>query len=138
MLPEWILFRKKIEDSKHDLQGACLGYAKLMGADLAGADLREADLSTAYLIRANLSGANLSGADLNGAVISEANLRGADLGDADLEDAYLNGADLTYVSNLTCDQIEFANFDKATRFPAYIQVTWTSEKNCTCSKMSKD
>jgi uncharacterized protein YjbI with pentapeptide repeats len=65
-------------------------------------------------------------------------LSGADLDDADLEDAYLNGADLTSASNLTCDQIEFANFDKATRFPAYIQITWTSEKNCTCSKMSKD
>jgi|TARA_B100001964_G_scaffold164920_1_gene181085 uncharacterized protein YjbI with pentapeptide repeats len=138
MLPEWILFRKKIEDSKHDLQGACLGYAKLMGADLVGADLRGADLSTAYLIRANLSGANLSGADLNGAVISEANLRGADLGDADLEDAYLNGADLTDVSNLTCDQVELANFDEDTRFPGYIQIAWTSRKNCTCSEMSKD
>ena len=118
MLPEWILFRKKIEGSKHDLQGARLGYAKLMEADLAGADLRGADLSTAYLIRANLSG--------------------ADLDDADLEDAYLSGADLTDVSNLTCDQIELANFDEDTRFPDYIQITWTSEKNCTCSAMSKD
>ena len=108
MLPEWILFRKKIEDSKHALQGACLGYAKLMGADL------------------------------NGAVISEANLRGADLGDADLEDAYLNGADLTDVSNLTCDQVELANFDKNTRFPDYIQIAWTSEKNCTCSEIPRD
>jgi len=112
MLPEWIVFIKEVEGKKTNLQGASLGNTKLMGADLAGADLTEADLSIAYLIRADLREANLTNADLRGAVISEANLRGADLKGADLEDAFLSGTDLTGVSNLTCDQIELANFDK--------------------------
>ena len=138
MLPEWVLLRKKIEESKPNLQGADLGNAKLMGIDLAAADLNGADLSMAYLVRANLRGANLTDADLKDAVISEADLREADLNGADLEDAYLHGADLTGVSNLTCDQIELAHFDKSTRFPDYIQITWTSEKNCTCSEKTGD
>ncbi|MDP7058130.1 MAG: pentapeptide repeat-containing protein [Nitrospinaceae bacterium] len=129
MLPEWIVFIKEVEGKKPNLQGASLGNTKLMGVDLAGADLTEADLSIAYLIRADLREANLTNADLRGAVISEANLRGADLKGADLEDAFLSGTDLTGVSNLTCDQIELANFDKETRFPDYIQISWNTEKD---------
>ncbi|KMP10965.1 hypothetical protein UR09_04720 [Candidatus Nitromaritima sp. SCGC AAA799-A02] len=134
MLPEWILLKKQIEESKPDLQGADLGYAKLMEIDLAEADLTDADLSAAYLIRANLGKANLTDADLSGAVVSEANLKGADLKGANLEDTYLHGADLTGAANLTCDQIELAHFDKETRFPDYIQIIWTSEKHCTCNE----
>lgn len=132
MLPEWIIYRKEIEAKKPNLQGADLGNKKLMGVNLEGADLTDADLSLAYLIRANLSEANLTNADLSGAVLSEANLKGANLSGAELEDAYLHGADLTSVSNLTCDQLDLANFDKETRFPEYIQISWDSEASFVC------
>ena len=132
MLPEWIIFKKEIEAKKPNLQGADLGNKKLMGVNLGGADLTDADLSVAYLIRANLSKTNLTNADLSGAVLSEANLKGANLDGAELEDAYLHGADLTSVSNLTCDQLELANFDKETRFPDYIQMSWGSEGSSVC------
>ena len=132
MLPEWIIYRKEIEAKKPNLQGADLGNKKLMGVNLVGADLTDADLSIAYLIRANLSEANLTNADLSGAVLSEANLKGANLSGAELEDAYLHGADLTSVSNLTCDQLDLANFDKETRFPEYIKISWDSEASFVC------
>ena len=132
MLPEWIIFKKEIEAKKPNLQGIDLGYKKLMGVNLEGADLTDADLSIAYLIRANLSESNLTNADLSGAVLSEANLKGANLSGAELEDAYLHGADLTSVSNLTCDQLELANFDKETRFPDYIEMSWSSEGSSDC------
>ena len=132
MLPEWIIFIKEVEAKKPNLQGADLGNRKLIGANLAGADLTDADLSLAYLIRANLSKANLTNADLSGAVLSEANLKEANLNGVDLEDAYLNGADLSGVSNLTCEQLELANFDKETRFPDHTQISWDSEGNFTC------
>jgi uncharacterized protein YjbI with pentapeptide repeats len=127
MLEEWLLFRKEVEDRKHDLAGADLSTAKLMRADLTGANLAEADLSAAYLIRANLSGADLTGADLTDAVLSEANLSGADLAGADLANTHLNGADLSGVRNLTCDQIEWSIIDTETRVPDYLNVVWTSE-----------
>ena len=132
MLPEWTIFIKEIEAKKPNLQGADLGNKKLMGIDLSGADLTDADLSIAYLIRANMKDANLTNADLTGAVLSEANLKGANLDGVELEDAYLHGADLSSVSNLTCDQLELANFDKETRFPEYIQLTWDSDENFSC------
>ena len=132
MLPEWIMLIKEVEGKKPNLQGASLGNTKLIGANLAGADLTDADLSIAYLIRANLSESNLTNADLSGAVLSEANLKGANLNGTELEDAYLHGADLTSVSNLTCDQLELANFDKETRFPDYIQVSWNSDESFAC------
>ena len=132
MLPEWRIFIKEIEAKKPDLKGVALGNKKLMGVHLEGADLTDADLSIAYLIRANLSESNLTNADLSGAVLSEANLKGANLSGAELEDAYLHGADLTSVSNLTCDQLELANFDKETRFPDYIQMNWSAGESFDC------
>jgi len=129
MLEEWLLHRKEVEDNKHDLAGADLSTAKLMRAELAHANLEGADLSSAYLIRANLAGANLKDADLDSAVLSEANLAGADLAGADLTDTYLNGADLAGVRNLTCDQVEMAIIDTETRFPDYIEVSWTTASN---------
>ena len=132
MLPEWRLFIKEVEGKKENLQGADLGNKKLMGANLAGADLTDADLSISYLIKADLSKANLTNADMSGAVMSEANLRGANLNGAELEDAFLHGADLTGVTNLTCEQLDLANFDTETRFPEYIEISWSSEKNFTC------
>ena len=103
-----------------------------MEAKLSGANLEEADLSAAYLIRADLSGANLSGADLTEAVLSEANLSGADMSEAELTDTFLNGANLQGVLNLTCDQIELANFDKDTVFPSYMRIKWSADGICEC------
>ena len=132
MLPEWRLFIKEIEDKKENLQGVDLGNKKLMGANLTGADLTGADLSISYLIKADLSKANLTNADMTGAVMSEANLKGANLEGAELEDAFLHGADLTDVVNLTCDQLDLANFDNETKFPANIQINWSCDKTFTC------
>ena len=106
--------------------------AKLMQAKLKGACLEDADLTAAYLIKADLSGANLSGADLTQAILSEANLSGADLGEAELTDTFLNGANLKDALNLTCDQIDLANFDKETIFPDYISIKWSSDGFCEC------
>jgi uncharacterized protein YjbI with pentapeptide repeats len=132
MLEEWLLKKKEIESSKDTLNGADLCYAKLMGANLSDANLEEADLTAAYLIRADLSRANLSGADLTQAVLSEANLSGADMSEAELTDTFLNGANLQGVFNLTCDQIELANFDKDTVFPNYMTIKWSADGICEC------
>ena len=132
MLEDWILKKKEIENSKDQLKGADLCNAKLMQAKLKGACLEDADLTAAYLIKADLSEANLSGADLTQAVLSEANLAGADLDGAELTDTFLNGANLKDVQNLTCDQIELANFDAETKFPDYITIKWSSDGCCEC------
>ena len=132
MLEEWILKKKEIENSKNDLKGADLCNAKLMQAKLNGACLEDADLTAAYLIKADLSKANLSGADLTQAVLSEADLSGADLEGAELTDTFLNGANLKDALNLTCDQIDLANYDKETIFPDYITIKWSSDGFCEC------
>ena len=132
MLEDWILRKKQIEDSKNNLQGADLCNAKLMQAKLKGACLEDADLTAAYLIKANLSGANLSRADLTQAVLSEANLSGADFDGAELMDTFLNGANLKGALNLTCDQLDLANYDKDTIFPDYINIKWSSDGYCEC------
>jgi uncharacterized protein YjbI with pentapeptide repeats len=82
-----------------------------------------------------LSNANLTNADMTGAVMSEAILKGANLEGAELEDAFLHGADLTSVINLTCEQLELANFDNETCFPEYIQIHWDSGGNFTCCEI---
>ena len=112
MLEEWLLKKKEIEDSKDTLNGADLCYAKLMEAKLSDANLEEADLTQA--------------------VLSEANLSGADMNEAELTDTFLNGANLQGVLNLTCDQIELANFDKDTVFPSYMRIKWSADGNCEC------
>jgi uncharacterized protein YjbI with pentapeptide repeats len=132
MLEDWLLKKKEIEDSKDTLNGADLCNAKLMEAKLSYANLEEADLTAAYLIRADLSGANLSGADLTQAVLSEANLSCADMNEAELTDTFLNGANLQGVLNLTCDQIELANFDKDTVFPSNMTIKWSADGTCEC------
>ena len=132
MLEEWIIKRKEIEDSKDNLQGMDLSYAKLMKANLRNADLSEADLSFSYLMRADLTEANLSGADLTSSVISEGILKKANLEDAELEDAFLHGADLSEALNLTPDQIESAYIDKDTKMPKYIEVIWVSDTGFSC------
>ena len=135
MLEEWIIERKKIEDSRSDLRRRDLSYAKLMKADLRKADLSEADLSFSYLMQADLSEANLAGANLTYAVISEANLKGADMEEADLSEAFLHGADMSGAINLTAAQIEEAYIDRDTILPEYIEITWTSENAFTCTEI---
>ena len=132
MLEDWILRKKEIEDSKNNLQGADLCNAKLMQAKLNGASLEDADLTAAYLIKADLSEANLSRADLTQAVLSEANLSGADFEDTELTDTFLNGANLKGALNLTCDQLDLANYDKDTIFPDYINIKWSPDGHCEC------
>ena len=134
MLEEWILKKKEIEDSKNNLKGVDLCNAKLMQAKLHGACLEDADLTSAYLIKADLSEANLSGADLTQAVMSEADLSGADFKGAELTDTFLNGANLEKALNLTCDQIDLANYDKDTLFPDYIKIKWSTDGCCECSE----
>ena len=132
MLEDWVLRKKEIEDSKDRLQGADLCNAKLMQAKLNGASLQDADLTAAYLIKADLSEANLSRADLTQAVLSEANLSGADFEDTELTDTFLNGANLKGALNLTCDQLDLANYDKDTIFPDYINIKWLPDGYCEC------
>ena len=134
MLDEWIIERKKIEDARENLRGADLSYAKLMKANLRKADFSEADLSFSYLMQADLSEANFAKADLSYAVISEAVLTGANLEEADISEAFLHGVDMSGVLNLTAEQIESAYIDRDTKFPEYIQITWTSENAFTCSE----
>tara|TARA_Y100001934_G_scaffold235794_1_gene286819 strand:- start:174 stop:584 length:411 start_codon:yes stop_codon:yes gene_type:complete len=132
MLEDWILRKKEIEDSKNNLQGADLCNAKLMQAKLNGASLEDADLTAAYLIKADLSGSNLSRADLTQAVLSEADLSGVNFEDAELTDTFLNGANLKDARNLTCDQLDLANYDKDTIFPDYINIKWSPDGYCEC------
>ena len=132
MLEDWILKKKEIEDSKNSLQGADLCNAKLMQAKLDDASLEDADLTAAYLIKADLSGANLSRADLTQAVLSEADLSGVDFEDTELTDTFLNGANLKGALNLTCDQLDLANYDKDTIFPEYIKIKWSPDGYCEC------
>ena len=132
MLEDWILRKKEIEDSKNSLQGADLCNAKLMQAKLKGACLEDADLTAAYLIKADLSGANLSRADLTQAVLSEADLSGVDFEGTELTDTFLNGANLKDARNLTCDQLDLANYDKDTIFPNYINIKWLPDGCCEC------
>ena len=132
MLEEWVLKKKEIEKAKNNLKGADLCNAKLMQAKLNGACLKDADLTAAYLIKADLTEANLSGADLTQAVLSEADLSGADLEGTELTDAFLNGANFKDALNLTCDQIDLANYDKETIFPDYITIKWSPNGYCEC------
>ena len=132
MLEDWILRKKEIEDSKNSLQGADLCNAKLMQAKLNGASLEDADLTAAYLIKADLSGANLSRADLTQAVLSEADLSGVDFEGTELTDTFLNGANLKDALNLTCDQLDLANYDEDTIFPDYINIKWSPDGYCEC------
>ena len=134
MLEEWAEILKKVEARKDDLEGADLSYHKLMKAQLQEAKLSGADLSYAYLMQADLTGANLSEVDFNSAVLSEAKLNGANLENADFTEAYLCGVDLSQVLNLTCDQLELAYLDRATRLPEYIQITWVSDTVFECKE----
>ncbi len=108
------------------LENAIFKKAYLYGAYLKRSNLREADLS-----EANLRGANLRWSDLQGANLTAANLTRADIMKADLRKA-----DLTNVRNLSCEQLDSAFIDKSTRLPDYIDISWISDTEYECKKVS--
>lgn len=105
--------------NKAFLRDANLSHAKLVAAELIGANLIRANLSAAKLFNAKLMNANLSSADLSNAILIDADIQAAKLTDANLE-----GADLTYVKNLTVEQIKVAkNWEKAKYNPEFQKST---------------
>ncbi len=99
--------------------------ARLQYADLSQANLNKTKLSFANLSETNLNDANLSEANLKETYLSYATLNRTDLTFARLDEANLSGADLRESINLTCEQVESARIDKKTKFPDYLQITWT-------------
>jgi uncharacterized protein YjbI with pentapeptide repeats len=97
-----------------DLSSARLSFANLDHASLGRTNFSDALLdgaivTNAKLLFANFSNANLAGADLSGANLNSANLEGTNLRGANLE-----GADLSYVRNLSIEQVQSAkNWQKA-------------------------
>ena len=100
--------RPRLARTCEHLRAGIRGKKDHRGADLVGARLR----------RAPLRGANLRGAYLIGADLRDADLREADLLGADLRDAKVAGADLTNALFLTQFQLNAAQGDQITRFPA--------------------
>ena len=97
-----------------DLAHANLTSASLSGANLAIANLEGANLESARLVNANLlfaklTNATLSQADLTSTILRFANLQGADFKDAILLKTDLCGADLRGAKNLNVKQIKQAN-----------------------------
>src|SRR3970040_771361 len=114
-----------------DLGGAYLRETDLTRANLSAADLRESNLSRSDLSGADLGWANLREADLSGADLSRADLSEADLWKANIERAKFEGAklekavfvqtNLTYVADLTQEQIDLAIIDKTSQLPDYLR-----------------
>jgi len=106
----------------------------LVAADFSEADLRWADFSWAVLSEARFNEANLLEADFTEATLAasdftRANVAGANFEHANLEDVRFNGVDLSQVLNLTPEQVESTEIDKATQFPPYLEVTWEGTDN---------
>jgi uncharacterized protein YjbI with pentapeptide repeats len=55
--------------------------------------------------------------------LSNANFIEADLPEANLIDLWLKVVNLSQALNLTPDQIESSEIDKATQLPAYLEIT---------------
>lgn len=114
--------------TRANLESAELTRASLGYADLSGANLQYSDLDNTYLYSSALDYANLTGAtfnhtflrdaDLTGADLKQADLSDADLKGADLDDADLRGANLTYVKELTREQLAAAITDSTTVLPS--------------------
>ena len=64
-----------------------------------------------------------------------ANVTGANFDQANLEDARFNGVDLSQVLNLSPEQVESTEIDRATQFPPYLEVTWEGTDNFTVKKV---
>ena len=118
-------FRKFLNLSNANLQGANLSRAKLQGVDLRWAKLQGADLVGTQLQGAYFDGANLDRAKLQGADLSRAELQGADLTLAKLQGAKFSGAQLQEVNlsgtDLSRVQLQGANLNKAKLQGAYLR-----------------
>ena len=79
---------------------------------LVVADFSEADLLSRFL-RSYLSRRRLHHDNVTGAISDKANLI----------DLWLKGVNLSQALNLTPNQIESAEIDKATQLPAYLEIT---------------
>lgn len=106
-----ILARRKYsvqsEDRPLDLHSSNLGRAHLPFARL----------EKAFLYNCNLEGALLYRADLRGAWLARANLK-----NANLDGTHIEGADLTDVSGLNEEQLQFTIWDAKTTLPRYLSV----------------
>ena len=57
------------------------------------------------------------------------NITGANFDKANLIDLRLKGVDLSQALNLTPEQIESVEIEKATQLPAYLEITWEGADN---------
>lgn len=113
------LLKTDVDALRHRVRPLLARTSESVRAGIRGKkDHRGADLIGAKLRKAALRGANLRGAYLIGADLSDADLREADLLGADLRDTNVSGADLTGALFLTQFQLNAAQGDGATRFPA--------------------
>ena len=62
-------------------------------------------------------------------------MTGANFRHADLIDVRLNGVDLSQALNLTPEQVESSEIDRATQFPPYLEVTWEGPDNFKVNKV---
>jgi uncharacterized protein YjbI with pentapeptide repeats len=67
--------------------------------------------------------ADFTEATLISADFTMTNVTGDNFDKANLIDLWLTGVDLSQVLNLTPDQIESTEIDKATQLPAYLEIT---------------
>jgi hypothetical protein len=106
-----ILARRKYsfesEDRPLDLHSTNLGKAHLPFARLQGA----------FLYNCNLEGALLFRAQLRGAWLARAHLR-----NVNLDGAHIEGADLSDVTGLNEEQLQFTFWDAKTTLPGYLSL----------------
>ena len=129
--PEYITKKKKGDEARPYITGACLRGAEFRHAELNHSDLSGADLFSADLYGAILIDADLRSADLGWANIQKADLRGALLGGADLRNANLDGADLRgadlsealmHESELIANQLfKRSKIDDNTKLPSFVE-----------------
>lgn len=132
---------KGSQGNQANLSEVNLKGTALVGASLQNAIFNKAYLYGAYLKRCNLKNSNLSEANLRGANLrwsdlQNANLTSANLTRADLMKTDLRKANLTNVKNLSCEQLHSAFIDKSTKLPEYIDISWISETEYECKKVS--
>jgi hypothetical protein len=85
--------------------------------NLGKAHLPFARLERAFLYNCNLEGALLFQAQLQGAWLARANLK-----NANLDGAHIEGADLSDVSGLSEEQLQFTVWDAKTTLPGYLSL----------------
>lgn len=91
-----------------DLNGLCLKYARLHGADLRGGVFKGSDFTKCNMAGANLAYADLREATFSNATLNKVNVRGADLSDA---------------KGLTQEHVKALFGDTETKLPDYLRRT---------------